>query len=29
MSENWVIDITEMHKKFGVHDWVKKALENN
>ena len=29
MSENWVKDINEMHKKFGVHDWVKKELENN
>ena len=21
MSENWVKDINEMHKKYGVHDW--------
>tara|TARA_B100000927_G_scaffold165367_2_gene133169 strand:+ start:19058 stop:19477 length:420 start_codon:yes stop_codon:yes gene_type:complete len=29
MSTNWVKDINEMHKKFGVHDWMKNELENN
>ena len=26
MSENWVQDINDMHRKFGVHDWVSKQL---
>jgi hypothetical protein len=25
MSKDWVSDINEMHKKYGVHDWI----ENN
>tara|TARA_B100001057_G_C22539394_1_gene828952 strand:- start:284 stop:703 length:420 start_codon:yes stop_codon:yes gene_type:complete len=29
MSTNWVKDINEMHKKFGVHDWMKNELKNN
>jgi NTP pyrophosphatase (non-canonical NTP hydrolase) len=24
MSNNWVKDINKMHKKYGVHDWIKK-----
>jgi len=25
MSKDWVADIAEMHQKYGVHEWVKKA----
>ena len=28
MSNDWVDDINSMHKKFGVHDWVKKNMDN-
>jgi len=27
MSKDWVADINEMHKKYGVHDWVKQNPE--
>jgi len=27
MSYNWVFDIYEMHKKFGVHEWMKTATD--
>lgn len=26
MSENWVQDINEMHKRFGVHKWVETKI---
>jgi len=26
MSENWVQDINDMHRKFGVHTWVSQQL---
>lgn len=26
MSENWVQDINDMHRKFGVHKWVHEQL---
>jgi predicted HAD superfamily Cof-like phosphohydrolase len=26
MSENWVQDINDMHRKFGVHKWVSEQL---
>ena len=26
MSENWVKDINDMHRKFGVHNWVSEQL---
>jgi len=26
MSENWVKDINDMHRKFGVHKWVSEQL---
>lgn len=26
MSENWVQDISDMHRKFGVHKWVSEQL---
>ena len=28
MSTNWVDDMYHMHKKFGVHEWVKKNKDN-
>ena len=28
MSNDWVDDINSMHKKFGVHDWVRKNKNN-
>ena len=28
MSKDWVKDINEMHAKFGVHEWVKKAKDS-
>lgn len=27
MSKDWVNDISEMHEKYGVHDWVKTQVE--
>ena len=29
MSKNWVADIAAMHKRFGVHDWIKTASPYN
>lgn len=26
MSKNWVLDMEEMHSKYGVHEWVKKTI---
>mgnify|MGYP003142985862 FL=1 len=28
MTVNWVDDMYNMHKKFGVHEWVKKNKDN-
>ncbi len=28
MSNDWVRDISDMHKKFGVHAWVRKNKDN-
>ena len=28
MSNDWVRDISDMHKKFGVHEWVRKNKDN-
>ena len=28
MSNNWVQDISDMHQKFGVHDWVDNASDD-
>ena len=27
MSKDWVKDINEMQTKYGVHDWMEKATE--
>ena len=27
MSENWVQDINDMHRKFGVHKWVTERVQ--
>ena len=27
MSENWVQDINDMHRKFGVHEWVNERVQ--
>ena len=27
MSENWVQDINDMHRKFGVHEWVTEQVQ--
>ena len=27
MSSDWVHDISEMHRKYGVNDWVKKVID--
>jgi len=29
MSSNWVQDINDMHAKFGVHDWVANASQED
>jgi len=28
MGKDWVNDIAEMHKKYGVNDWVKDTIKN-
>ena len=28
MSNNWVQDINDMHRKFGVHDWFEANKDN-